>query len=345
MHANAIAGANRAAKREYDRSVPEVPEVAVVVPTWNSEGFISDCLASISAQSLAHEVLVVDNGSHDRTVERAKSMGATVLRLQRNEGFAVAVNAGVRAVDAAFVFVLNVDTRLDEGCLRALADVLTAEPAYLGAQPRILQADTDPPRIYSAGQWLLPDGRAFEEGAGVEDGEEFDRPKEVFGVCGAASLFRRGPFLDLGGYDERYFAFYEDVELNIRARLAGWRFRYVADARLWHVGRAAWQSSAVRPAAFNARLVARNRLMTDIRYLPARHAAKVLRAEAGSVARSIGRRTFRATVRGKAEALRAAPRLMRERRGRMTPDMAKCLEQSFRAEEVVERHWATPVPS
>jgi hypothetical protein len=135
----------------------------------------------------------------------------------------------------------------------------------------------------------------------------------VFGVCGAACLLRRELFDELGGYDERYFAFYEDVDLNVRARIAGWRFAYVPEAVVWHVGNASWSAGFERPNAENARLVARNRLATQIKFMPLRALPRIAAVEAGALLRAAQRRRLRATLRGKLAALRWLPRLLPER--------------------------------
>ena len=174
------------------------------------------------------------------------------------------------------MLVLNADTVLAPGSVTALRHALAAGPSLGGVQPRILQLEgaagvtSDPSgaRLYSAGQALTPGGRAIERGAGEAQSFVYLTPQEIFGVCGAACLLRRELFDDLGGYDERYFAFYEDVDLNVRARIAGWRFAYVPEAVVWHVGNASWQAGFRRPEAENARLVARNRLATQVKFMP-----------------------------------------------------------------------------
>ncbi|MDQ3726200.1 MAG: glycosyltransferase, partial [Actinomycetota bacterium] len=169
-------------------------------------------------------------------------------------------------------------------------------------------------RIYSAGQRLSRDGRAFETGAGEAQGPRSAQPREIFGVCGAACLLRRELFDQLGGYDERYFAFYEDVDLNVRAHVAGRRFAYVPEAVVWHVGNASWMAGATSPGAWNARLVARNRVATQAKFMPARALPRVLAVEAGALLKAARERRFRATLRGKLEGLAWLPAMLRERR-------------------------------
>jgi GT2 family glycosyltransferase len=296
--------------------------VAVVVPSWNSLGLLIRCLGSLAEQGVELETMVVDNGSTDGSVAYLGREDVPHVALPRNTGFAAAVNLGVARTAAETILVLNADTVLEPGCVGRLLEALDADPSLGGAQPRILQLEKDGEaaptprdsgRLYSAGQALTRDGRAFEVGMGEEQGP-WSAAREVFGVCGAACLLRRELFAELGGYDERYFAFYEDVDLNVRARIAGWRFGYVPEAVAWHVGNASWEAGFDRPSAENARLVARNRLATQAKYMPAGALPRIAAVEAGALARAARERRLRATLAGKLAALRWLPRLAGERR-------------------------------
>jgi hypothetical protein len=297
------------------------PTAAIVIPSWNTIEFLPACLESLSGLDVKPEVLVIDNGSADGSREYLERQGVPHLALPENIGFAAAVNLGARRVSAAAILALNADTVLEPGCLETLLGALGADPALGGVQPRILQLEGGPgaprsagARLYSAGQALTRDGRAFERGMGEEQRPEHLARREVFGVCGAACLLRRELFEQLGGYDESYFAFYEDVDLNVRARVAGWRFEYVPEAVVWHVGNAAWTAGFDRPGADNARLVARNRLATQVKFMPASAAPRIAAVEAGALLRATRQHRFLATLRGKLAALGRLPRMLRERR-------------------------------
>jgi GT2 family glycosyltransferase len=301
--------------------VSKARSVAVVVPSWNSLALLPRCLDSLQGQGVELEPLVVDNGSGDGSVEYLRERGTPHVSLPENTGFAAAVNLGVAHTSAEAILVLNADTVLEPGCAERLLAVLVADPSLGGVQPRILQlagaeetGNVAAARIYSAGQALKADGRAFETGAGERQRPELQVRREVFGVCGAACLLRRELFAELGGYDERYFAFYEDVDLNVRARIAGWRFEYVPEAVVWHVGNASWIEGFERPGAENARLVARNRLSTQVKFMPLSAAPRIAAVEAGALARAARRRRFVPTLRGKLSALRRLPALRAERR-------------------------------
>jgi GT2 family glycosyltransferase len=292
--------------------------VAVVIPSWNSLELLPRCLGSLRDQGADLELLVVDNGSSDGTVAYLEREGVAHLVLPENRGFAAAVNLGAARTTAPAVLVLNADTVLEPGAVGTLLDALEADKKLGGVQPRLLQLEEDVTaeraRLYSAGQRLSRDGRAFEMGAGEAQSAHYLQAREVFGVCGAACLLRRELFAELGGYDERYFAFYEDVDLNLRARIAGWRFDYVPDAVVWHLGNASWMAAAPQPSAWNARLVARNRIATQAKFIPACALPRILAVELGALLRAARQRRFAATLRGKLEGLRLLPAMLRDRR-------------------------------
>jgi len=295
--------------------------VAVAIPSWNTLDFLSGCLESLSRQEVELETLVVDNGSTDGSLEFLEREGVPHVGLPRNVGFAAAVNLAVARTEAPSVLVLNADTALEPGCVATLLTALEDDSSLGGVQPRILQMEGGhrtgslaEARLYSAGQALTRDGRAYETGMGEAQGAWSAERREVFGVCGAACLLRRDAFEAVGGYDEAYFAFYEDVDLNVRARAAGWRFEYVPEAVAWHAGAASWQASFERPGADNARLVARNRLATQVKFMPLAAAPRIAAVECGALWRAARGRRFVATLRGKLAALRWLPRLLGERR-------------------------------
>jgi GT2 family glycosyltransferase len=293
-------------------------EVAVLIPSWNSRDLLPRCLDSLAGQEAALEVFVVDNGSSDGTVALLEERGVPHLALGENTGFAAAVNSAVARTTAPALLPLNADAALEPGAVMAMLAALGEDPERGGIAPRILQAeegvDTQTARLYSRGQALTADGRAYELGAGEPPGQAAERPREVFGVCGAVCLLRREMFQMLGGYDESYFSFYEDVDLNVRARILGRRFDYAPDAVAWHLGNASWQATAARPGAWNARFVARNRIATQAKFMPASALPRIAAVEVGALARAAGQGRFQATATGKTEGLRRLRRSLGERR-------------------------------
>lgn len=296
------------------------PQVAVVIPSWNSATLLPALLESLAADPEEVEILVVDNGSRDGTLDLLRERGIPHLALPRNIGFAAAMNRGVAETAAPLILGLNADTVVVPGAIAMLAAALVADPGLGGVQPRILQLEGKAPGesneavLYSAGMALTTDGRAFEAGAGEVQSTVWLREREIFGVCGAACLLRRELFVELGGYDQSYVSFYEDVDLNVRARIAGWSFAYIPKAIVWHAGNTSWQAGFERPGAENARLVARNRIVTQSRFMPVTALPRIAATEVGALALAAGQRRFRATLRGKIEGLSRLPRTLGARR-------------------------------
>lgn len=332
----------------------ELPRIAVVIPSWNSADDLRKCISSLRAQTgVDVGLMVVDNGSTDGTVPYLEAEGVAHIALPRNLGFAAAVNLGFASTEAEAVVTVNSDTILEPDALIEMHEVLNSDDRIGGVQPRILsfvrgqdRDSTDPEAvIYSLGQALTADGRAREDGIGQRQGERGFAARDIFGVCGAACMFRRSMLAELGGYDERYFAFYEDVDLNIRARIMGWSFRVVPTSVVWHVGNAAWHAGFERPDAENARLVARNRIWTQAKFMPLTALPRIAIVEVGAVIRAIRARRLLTTIAGKTAAMLRIPEVLVNRRalhksGQL--DLAQSwLGESHRSAAEVLKH---PIP-
>ena len=215
------------------------PDVSIVIVTWNGREHLDACLAAVAAQQgVVAETILVDNGSTDGTVEHVRTWYPWVrlVPLTENRGFAAGTNAGAREARGRFVALLNNDTVPDAGWLRALLASVDESGPFLLATSLVVYMH-DPQRVDSAGDGLLRAGGAFKR----HHGERVDsalEPAEVFGVCGAACLMPRRVFEELRGFDEDFFASHEDVDLSYRARLLGYRCRYVPGAVVRHRGSA-----------------------------------------------------------------------------------------------------------
>jgi GT2 family glycosyltransferase len=215
------------------------PDVSIVIVSWNGRQHLEACLTGVAAQTgVASETILVDNGSTDGTAEfvRERFPWVRLVQVPENLGFAGGNNVGVRHAQGRYVALLNNDTSADPGWLRTLLSGVDESAGYVLATSRIVYMH-DPEVIDSAGDGLLRWGGAFKRhhGASVSAATVTD---EVFGVCGAACLMPKAVFDELGGFDEDFFASHEDVDLSYRARLRGYRCRYVANAVVRHVGSA-----------------------------------------------------------------------------------------------------------
>jgi GT2 family glycosyltransferase len=215
------------------------PDVSVVIVSWNGRQHLDTCLSSVGAQrAVTFETIVVDNGSIDGTTDyvREHFPWVKLVTLAENRGFAGGNNAGAGEARGRFVAFLNNDTAVDPDWLRALLSGIDEANRFLLATSRIVYMH-DPGVIDSAGDGVLRWGGAFKRHHG-EPAAVAATMQEVFGVCGAACLMPKSVFDELGGFDDDFFASHEDVDLSYRARLRGYRCRYVADAIVRHVGSA-----------------------------------------------------------------------------------------------------------
>lgn len=215
------------------------PDVSIVIVSWNGRRFLDDCLKAAAAQEgVDAEIVLVDNGSSDGTAAyvRARFPDVRLVALGENRGFAGGNNAGAREARGQYLAFLNNDTVADPGWLRALRGGLDAPSRFLLATSRIVYMH-DPSVIDSAGDGAFRWGGAFKRHHG-DRADTAARAMEVFGVCGAACLIPKGVFDEIGGFDEDFFVSHEDVDLSYRARLRGYRCRYVPEAVVRHHGSA-----------------------------------------------------------------------------------------------------------
>ncbi len=224
-------------------------DVSVVIVNWNAREYLTRAVASVFADrfSGAVEVVVVDNGSTDGSVDRlqAAEARARIVETGANLGFARACNAGVRTARGGLVLFLNPDAELRPGALAALVSAAAAHPdaGVLGGLVVGRDGVVDPasrrnvPTPAMALRRLLPfPGGARRAGAAAYNVDiALDEGiTEVGAVSGSFLMIRRSAFDALGGFDERFFLYAEDLDLCHRARSAGWTVRSVPDAVAVH---------------------------------------------------------------------------------------------------------------
>jgi GT2 family glycosyltransferase len=205
-----------------------LPSLAVVIPTARGGEDLERCLTSLAAEAYpALDVVVIDNGADLQTIT-----GTRVLRNEVNVGFVRAVNQGLDVVDADLVLLLNDDTVVQPGALRALVASLVERPAWGAAQAKLLRQD-DPTRLDTAGSFLTATGFLVHRGSG-EPEQRYGTSDEIFAAKGAALLLRGAALAQVGALDDDYFAYLEETDLCWRLWLAGWRVGFAADARIEH---------------------------------------------------------------------------------------------------------------
>lgn len=218
--------------------------IAAVVLTYDApEGMLAECVTSLLSHTTGVPdgdllVIVVDNG------RRARDLGplldrVTLVEAPTNLGYAGGVNLGVRrAIDrgADAVMVLNDDVVAEPGWLAPLVAELD-DPAVGAVQPLLLLAGEPPLRVNSRGVHLGRDGAGTDIGLGELDRPDADDPPtDLTMFTGGAVLLRAEFVRTTGGFDERFFLYYEDVDLALRGAELGWRYRFVPASRVIHRG-------------------------------------------------------------------------------------------------------------
>jgi GT2 family glycosyltransferase len=227
--------------------------VTAIIPNWNGREYLERLLASMAAQTKRFEhVLVVDNGSTDGSPGAAQRLGATVLWLDRNYGFAYAVNRGIERAATPLVAILNNDVELHPEWLIAITTELAASPAAFAAG-KVLAAD-HPARIDGAFDLIAMSGCAWRAGSGRTDGPLWNERRKVLIAPMTAAVFNREIFDKVGTLDENFSSYLEDVDFGLRCGSKGYSGIYVPDAVAYHRGSATlgrWSPRTVRQIARN----------------------------------------------------------------------------------------------
>jgi GT2 family glycosyltransferase len=235
------------------------------VVNWNRRELLRACLESLTRQAdVSFEIIVVDNGSSDGSADlAANEFGARVIRNSENRGFCAANNQGIAAARGEFVALLNNDAEAEPGWLAALHRACSKRSGIGMAASKILVWE-DPRRIDKAAHLIFPDGQNRGRGSGALDTGQFDREEEALWPDGCAAMYRTEMLRQIGGFDEDFFAYGDDAELGLRARIVGWTCVYAPDAVVrHHRGSTMGKGSAKRLA-----LIERNRVLLATKLFP-----------------------------------------------------------------------------
>lgn len=210
-------------------------KVSVIIPNWNGKDILQACLESLAKQSYEDfEIIVVDNGSSDGSVEMLQKGHNTVkiVRLKENVGFAPAVNKGILKSKAEYVVLMNNDTEAHQDWLKELVGALEKNKDYtIGASKMLFFDHRD--KVNTAGDQITKYGWAKQRGFG-EDSKKYTKQEPVFGASAGAAIYRRELFDEIGLFDEKFFAYIEDVDICFRAQLAGHKCLFIPTAKIYH---------------------------------------------------------------------------------------------------------------
>jgi GT2 family glycosyltransferase len=280
------------------------------------------------------EVVLVDNGSADGSVAMAReefghsaAFQLEVIENSRNLGFCEANNQGMARARSPLVALLNNDAEAEPGWLAALCAAMNQAPLVGMAASKVLVWE-DPGRIDKVGHLIYLDGQNRGRGTGERDEGQYDAPGEALWPDGCACMYRRTMIQEIGGFDEDFFAYADDAELGLRARIAGWGCVYVPTAVVRHHRGATLGLANLR----RLELIERNRVLLVAKLFPwrlvwlngvfylARLAAGALAAvrQRGEISRFPGlggkARVLAALIRADWQALRMVPAMLRKRR-------------------------------
>ncbi|MDP3948293.1 MAG: glycosyltransferase family 2 protein [bacterium] len=209
---------------------------SVIIPNWNGSELLKDCLNSLAEQTFKNfEIILVDNGSTDNSLEYVKNHfpQVRVISLEKNFGFAKAINEGVKASNTEYVVFLNNDTSVDKDWLKSLILCADSHPEVISVNSKLLNF-YDKKIIDGVGILINEVGQARSIGWQEKDKNQYNSEQYIFGATGGASLFRRDDLIKVGLFDERYFMYSEEVDFSFRAQFLGYKSIFCPEAVVYH---------------------------------------------------------------------------------------------------------------
>ncbi len=244
------------------------PLVSIIMVTWNSRPYLFNCLSALSKQTMqGFELILADNGSTDNSMDNLESqwngLQLIVEYLNKNLGFAAANNIGARLARGKWLVLLNADAFPEPDWLEKLLRAAEQNPQYSMFSSRQIQYNS-PERLDGSGDAYHISGLAWRNFYNYPSNGYGMQQREVFSPCAAAALYSREEFLRVGGFDEDYFSYFEDVDLGFRLRLGGAKCLYVPEAVVHHVGSA----STGKRSYFSVYYGYRNMIWTFVKDMP-----------------------------------------------------------------------------
>lgn len=239
-------------------------KVTIVIPNYNGLSFMEPCLRAMELQICRDfQLLVIDNGSTDGSVEWLKEQGVPSIFLDRNTGFSGAVNRGIKASGTPYVLLLNNDTEPDCHFVGEMIKAIERSPRIFSVSSKMVQMHHKE-LMDDAGDMYSLMGWAFQRGVG-RSSAGYERACRIFSACAGAAIYRRKVFEEIGYFDELHFAYLEDMDVGYRARIAGYDNIYCPSALVYHVGSG---TSGSRYNSFKVKLAARNNIYLNYKNMP-----------------------------------------------------------------------------
>lgn len=243
-------------------------KVSVLIPNWNGRELLKDCLRSLEKQTFKNfEIILVDNGSTDDSLEYVEEgfPQVRIIKLEKNFGFARAINEGVKASGAEYVVFLNNDTNVDKNWLGNLIKCADSHPEVISVNSKLLNF-YEKKIIDGVGIMINEVGQARSIGWQEKDRGKYEREQYIFGATGGASLFRRKEFIKVGMFDEKYFMYSEEVDFAFRAQFLGFKSIFCPKAIVYHKHKATSRKFPAKVEYWQFR----NMFLTIIKDFPSR---------------------------------------------------------------------------
>ncbi len=276
-------------------------KVAAVIPHWNRRDLLQTLLANLREQTRPFdEIIVADNGSQDDSAAVAMQAGARVIRLEKNLGFAAAVNRGIADTDADWIAILNNDVTLAPDWLANLLASAEKQVAFFATGKTLMASD--PSRIDGTFDAISRGGCAYRCGSGKPDGPLWNQARQIRMAPMTAALFRRSLFQEIGPLDERFESYLEDVDFGIRCAVAGCFGVYEPSAIAYHQGSSTWGQWN----KYSVGLLARNQVLLTTKHFSGSSRWPIVAGQLLWGVLALRHGCVGAYVRGKMSGMRAA---------------------------------------
>ncbi|PWI57459.1 glycosyltransferase family 2 protein [Sulfoacidibacillus thermotolerans] len=212
------------------------PLVDLVIVNYNTKSLLLQCLGSIAHHTpIAHQVIVVDNGSQDGSVEALRKLSRENLLIlvnKENRGYAKACNQGIKAGTSPYIMLLNSDIQVTPNWLPPLLNCMESDRKIAVVGPKMIDQLG---RITAAGV-VGTDAAHAPRGLLEPDAPfKYNQQEDCISVCGAAYLIRRDLIDELGLFDENYFFYFEETDYSFTARNHGYRVVYCPQSKIYHL--------------------------------------------------------------------------------------------------------------